>query len=344
MPTPLSVTPISTSPGAAAHGDLDLGPAPACLIALSSTLPTTTRRSESAIGIVSPGEATHATAACPRSRRARARSSTTVAATSPASVSASAMRALAAVEGREQQHLVDELAHVHDLVLDGVGQLLALLLVERQAERLDQAADALQRRAQLVRDGRREDAPGLAVVDLLGDVREHGDGGPAGAGGVGAQRGEPDAAVGPAQLDVGDRRAAEHRRARVVSSSDEAPRPCGRRRRGRTRRRRRRWPGPPGRQGRSPGPATGTPPSPTRARSGRSRAGRGAPWCAAGASGRRRSAGRPAPTASRAARGAPATAEAPRRAPRRARARAPRRRSPHPKGTPARGMDTGGLL
>ena len=174
MPTPVSCTAISTSPPRARRTPTDTtASGPACSSALSSRLPSTTSSRRGATGTRRPRAATNRRSRLRQVRRAR-RSATTASAAAPASA-CSPVDDLAAVERREQQHLVDQAAHRVDLDLDLHDERLALGVGLRQLERLGQAEDARQRRAQLVRDGGREQAPGLAEVARRGHVDEHGE-------------------------------------------------------------------------------------------------------------------------------------------------------------------------
>ena len=174
MPTPVSCTAISTSPPATLARPTDTtASAPACSSALSSRLPSTTSSRRGATGTRRPRAATNRRSRLRQVRRAR-RSATTASARG-AGVGVLAGRDLAAVERGQQQHLVDQAAHRVDLDLDLHDERLALGVGLRQLERLGQAEDARQRRAQLVRDGGREQAPRLAEVARRRHVDQHGE-------------------------------------------------------------------------------------------------------------------------------------------------------------------------
>ena len=113
-----------------------------------------------------------------------------------------------ALELDEHDHVLDQAAHAVDLE-PGLGDHLGPGVVGQvEAERLDEAEDPLQRRAQLVRHARREQPPRVAVVGLGALVLEDDD---AARAGLAAERLDVDAVAAPLGLVHGQAELAARR-------------------------------------------------------------------------------------------------------------------------------------
>ena len=175
MRPPVSCTTISTAPERPRARTTIASPAPAWWMAFSTRLSSTASTRRGATAATRPRvtavprliEAARAAGRVPGDARLDGRRDVGLLVL---------VSQLVALEPDEEDHVLDQLAHGVDLgpgLRDGREPLL---VVERELQGLDERQDALERRAELVRDAGREEPAGVAVVGLGGLVGEH-DGG-----------------------------------------------------------------------------------------------------------------------------------------------------------------------